>query len=237
MIRSIFYENMERYGYRRITVELRNRGIVLNHKTVLKLMNELGLHPRRKMNIRYSSYKGTVGKTAPNRLARRFDVSEPDTVWVTDVTMFKTEEGKVYLSPVKDLCTGEIISYRYSASPNLDMVMDMMKEAITAHPCAEGLMLHSDQGWQYQHSAFVRLLEANDIEQSMSRKGNCLDNAKMESFFGSMKNEMYHGHENEFKTRQQLYDAIDEYIRYYNEQRIQIKLNCLSPLNFRRQAA
>lgn len=237
LIAEIFNENKARYGYRRITAEMRNREVVLNHKTVLDLMNELGLHPKTKRVAKYSSYKGTVGKTAPNRLNRQFDVKEPDTVWATDVTEFKTEEGKVYLSPVKDFCSGDIVSYRRGASPNLDMVMGMMKDAITAHPCASGLMLHSDQGWQYQHSAFVNLLRDNDITQSMSRKGNCIDNCKMESFFGTMKNEMYYGHEKEFKTRQQLYDAIDEYIKYYNEKRIQLKLNCLSPLNFRKQAA
>lgn len=190
------------------------------------------MHPRIKRVAKYSPYKGTVGRTATDKLRRRFDVCEPDTVWSTDVTEFKSEAGKVYLSPIKDFCTGEIISYRRSASPDLDMVM----EAIAVHPCASGLMMHSDQGWQYQHSAFVNLLKANGITQSMSRKGNCLDNSKMESFFGTMKNEMYYGHEKEFKTRRQLYDAIDEYIGYYNEKRIQMKLNRLSPLNFRKQA-
>lgn len=236
LVAAIFNENKARYGYRRITAELRRRGVVLNHKTVLRLMNELGLRPRRRRAAKYSSYRGAVGKTAPNRLRRHFDVDTPDTVWSTDITEFKTEEGKVYLSPIKDFCTGEIISYRYSPSPNLDMVMDMMREAIAAHPCASGLMVHSDQGWHYQHSIFVNLLKANGITQSMSRKGNCLDNSKMESFFGTMKNEMYYGNEKEFKTREQLYAAIDEYIKYYNEDRIQIKLNCLSPLNFRKQA-
>ena len=237
LITAIFNENKARYGYRRITAELRNRGAVLDHKTVLKLMNELGLHPRRKKVAKYSSYKGTVGKTAPDKLKRKFDVANPDTVWSTDVTEFKTEEGKVYLSPIKDFCTGEIISYRYSASPDLEMVMSMMKEAIASHPWISGLMMRSDQGWQYQHSAYVNLLKANDIVQSMSRKGNCLDNSKMESFFGTMKTEMYYGREKEFETRQQLYDAIDEYMDYYNKERIQVKLSCLSPLNFRKQAA
>lgn len=236
LIAAIFDENRARYGYRRITAELRRRGVILNHKTVLRLMNELNLHTRRRKAEKYSSYKGTVGKTAPNRLKRRFDADAPDTVWSTDITEFKTEEGKVYLSPIKDFCTGEIISYRCSPSPNLDMVMDMMREAISSHPFASGLIMHSDQGWHYQHASFVNLLKANGITQSMSRKGNCLDNSKMESFFGTIKNEMYYGNEKEFKTREQLCAAIDEYIKYYNEVRIQIKLNCLSPLSFRKQA-
>lgn len=236
LIARIFDENKARYGYRRITAELKSRGIAINHKTVLRLMNELGLHSKARKVAKYRSYKGEVGKTAPNLLERKFDVKEPDAVWSTDVTEFKTDEGKVYLSPIRDFCTGEIISYRYSPSPNLDMVLGMMREAIALHPCISDLMLHSDQGWQYQHAAFVNLLLNNDIKQSMSRKGNCLDNAKMETFFGTMKREMYYGFEKNFKTRKQLYDAIDEYIEYYNNRRIQEKLNCLSPLNFRKQA-
>ena len=130
-----------------------------------------------------------------------------------------------------------IISYEYSALPSVEMVMKMLRKAIAAHPCAEGLMLHSDQGFQYQHASFVNCLKDNDIEQSMSRKGNCLDNSKMETFFSTMKREMYYGYEKEFKTREQLYNAIDQYIDYYNKERIQIKLNGLPPLIFRKQAA
>ncbi len=199
-------------------------------------MNELGLHNKRKKVAKYNSYQGIVGKTAPNILDRHFDATVPDKFWCTGITEFKTNEGKVYLSPIKDLCTGEIISYRYSASPNLDLVVNMINDAISTHQDISNLMLHSDQGWHYQHMTFVNLLKINNITQSMSRKGNCLDNAKMESFFGTMKNEMYYGKEKDFKTREQLYAAIDEYIKYYNEKRIQLKLNCLSPFQFRAQA-
>ncbi len=236
LVVEIFDSHKMRYGYRRITAELHGRGLTVNHKKVKRIMRELGLCSRTRKAARYSSYKGTIGKTAPNRLARRFDVKEPDKVWGTDVTEFFTGEGKVYLSPMKDFCTGEIIGYTCSASPTVGMVMEMLREAIAAHPLAEGLMLHSDQGFQYQHALFVNCLEANDLAQSMSRKGNCLDNSKMETFFATMKREMYHGHEKEFRTGAQLYEAIDQYIEYYNEDRIQIKLNCLPPLFFRRQA-
>lgn len=236
LITEIFEEHKGRYGYRRITADLHNRDIIVNHKKVNRLMNELGLCPVTVKAAKCSSYKGTVGKTAPNRLKRKFDVKEPDKVWGTDVTEFKTDEGKVYLSPIKDFCTGEIISYEYSTSPSVDMVMKMLRKAITAHPYAEGLMLHSDQGFQYQHALFINCLKNNGIEQSMSRKGNCLDNSKMETFFSVMKREMYYGYEKEFKTREQLCNAIDQYIEYYNNERIQIKLNGLPPLIFRKQA-
>ena len=188
-----------------------------------------------KADKRYSSYKGNVGKVAKNILDRNFDVKEPDKVWASDITEFKTDEGKVYLSPIKDFCTGEIINYRYSITPNMDLVMNMLRPAIAAHPCIEGLVFHTDQGWHYQHPSFVNCLKANDIKQSMSRKGNCIDNSKMETFFGHMKKEMYYGRK--FATRQELYDAIDQYIKFYNERRYQEKLNGLPPVEFRKQVS
>ena len=236
-IKETFTYHKGRYGYRRITAQLHSEGLVVNHKKVRRLMRELCLHPVTAGRRKYSSYKGEVGETAPNRLGRRFDVKEPDKVWATDVTEFATGEGKLYLSPIKDMCTGEIISYTTSASPTVEMVMRMLKDAITKHPVFDGLVIHSDQGFQYQHAWFVNCLEANDITQSMSRKGNCLDNSKMETFFSTLKKEMYYGHEKEFKTREQLIVAIDEYIDYYNKERIQMKLGYLPPLLFREKIA
>ena len=200
-------------------------------------MRELNLYPVTVKRRKYSSHKGEVGRTAPNRLKRRFDVKEPDKVWATDVTEFVTEEGKLYLSPIKDMCTGEIISYGISPSPNMSMVMKMLDTALLSHPDHKGLMIHSDQGFQYQHALFVNRLKENGIVQSMSRKGNCLDNSKMETFFSTLKKEMYYGHENEFKTREQLRAAIEEYIEYYNRERIQMKLGYLPPLIFREKIA
>ena len=200
-------------------------------------MRELDLYAVTAKRRKYSSYKGEVGRTAPNRLKRRFDVKEPDKVWATDVTEFQTGEGKIYLSPIKDMCTGEIISYDISPSPNMSMVMKMLDTALQNHPDHKGLMIHSDQGFQYQHALFVNRLKENGIVQSMSRKGNCLDNSKMETFFSTLKREMYYGHEKEFKTREQLSAAIKEYIEYYNNERIQIKLGYLSPLLFREKIA
>ena len=200
-------------------------------------MRELNLYPVTVKRRKYSSYKGAVGRTAPNRLKRRFDAKEPDKVWATDVTEFQTGEGKLYLSPIKDLCTGEIISYDISPSPNMSMVMKMLDTALLSHPEHKGLMIHSDQGFQYQHALFVNRLKENGIVQSMSRKGNCLDNSKMETFFSTLKKEMYYGHEKEFKTREQLRAAIEEYIEYYNRERIQMKLGYLPPLIFREKIA
>ena len=200
-------------------------------------MRELNLYPVTVKRRKYSSYKGEVGRTAPNRLKRRFDAKEPDKVWATDVTEFQTGEGKLYLSPIKDLCTGEIISYDISPSPNMSMVMKMLDTALLSHPDHKGLMIHSDQGFQYQHALFVNRLKENGIVQSMSRKGNCLDNSKMETFFSTLKKEMYYGHEKEFKTKEQLIAAIEEYIEYYNRERIQMRLGYLPPLIFREKIA
>ena len=236
-IEEIFEYHKKRYGYRRITATLHQEGLIVNHKKVKRLMNELGLFPATYKSARYSSYKGEIGKTAPNILNRQFDVDSPDKVWATDVTEFQTDEGKLYLSPIKDLCTGEIISYDISPSPNMSMVMKMLDMALQSHPDHKGLMIHSDQGFQYQHALFVNCLKENGIVQSMSRKGNCLDNSKMETFFSTLKKEMYYGHEKEFKTREQLRAAIDEYIEYYNSERIQMKLGYLPPLIFREKIA
>ena len=183
-------------------------------------MKEMGLFPATYKRARYSSYKGKIGKTAPNILDRQFDVAAPDKVWATDVTEFQTDEGKLYLSPIKDLCTGEIISYAISPSPNMSMVMNMLDTALQSHPDYNGLMIHSDQGFQYQHEMFVNRLKD-----------------KMETFFSTLKKEMYFGHEKEFKTREHLKSAIEEYIEYYNNERIQMKLGYLPPLIFREKIA
>ena len=183
VIKLIFHENKGRYGYRRITMELRNRGYHINHKTVQKLMKQCDL----KCEIRrrkYRSYKGEVGKIAPNELRRNFKADKPNQKWATDVTEFSVQNEKVYLSPIIDLYNGEIISYNLSLRPTFHQTMDMLDKAFEKIPNGTGLILHSDQGWQYQMKRYQTRLKEKGIIQSMSRKGNCLDNAVMENFFG-----------------------------------------------------
>ena len=164
-IKEIFDDTGSIYGFRRIGLALRDEGLTVNHKKIRRIMKELKLVPRMvRSEKKYSSYKGDVGKVAKNILARNFDVKEPDRVWASDVTEFKTDEGKVYLSPIKDFCTGEIISYRYSVSADMNLVMGMLRSAITAHPCIDGLVFHTDQGWQYQHPSFVNCLKAVSVK-------------------------------------------------------------------------
>ena len=180
-ITAIYHENKGRYGYRRITAVLHDRGFSVNHKTVQRLMKELGLVCRVRMK-KYRSYKGEVGKIAPNLLNRDFHADKPNQKWVTDVTEFSLFGEKLYLSPILDLHSSDLISYTISDRPVLRMVTTMLDKAFENIPDGTNLILHSDQGWQYQHKQYQRMLREKGIRQSMSRKGNCLDNAVTVSY-------------------------------------------------------
>jgi transposase InsO family protein len=232
-IEKIFDENKGRYGYRRITLELKNQGYSINHKTVSKLMKQIGLKCEVRMK-HYRSYRGEVGKTAPNLLDRDFKASQPNQKWVTDVTEFSLFGSKLYLSPILDLYNGEIISYTLSARPTLKQVMDMLDSAIDRLSGPINLILHSDQGWQYQMKQYQYMLEQNGIRQSMSRKGNCLDNAVMENFFGQLKSELLYLRK--FASMDEFKSELIEYIDYYNNRRIKSKLKGLSPVQYRFQS-
>jgi len=249
LIKEIFNKHKSRYGYRRITLELRNKGLVINHKRVKRLMSQLGLYgltPKAK----YKSYKGEVGKTANNKLLvkvvdevkhtttmkRNFKTTKVNEVWLSDVTEFHIPAGKLYLSPILDLHNREIVSFNVSKSPSFIQTKDMLNKAFDKYNNLEGLIFHTDQGWQYQMYQFIKSLQDKNIIQSMSRKGNCLDNSPMENFFGKLKNEMFYGNEYKFKTLNQLELAIKEYIHYYNNERITVKLKGLTPVQFRNQS-
>lgn len=232
-IKQIFVKNKGRYGYRRITLELHNRGYNINHKLVLRLMRTLGLkcEIRRK---KYRSYKGEIGKVAPNVLQRNFQSSEPLKKLVTDVTEFAVGNEKVYLSPILDLYNGEIIAYDLSLHPTFSQTMRMLDKVFQIVPDNSGVILHSDQGWQYQMKQYQFRLKEKGIIQSMSRKGNCLDNSVMENFFGLLKSEMFY--RSKFTSSEELMKAVDEYIFYYNNERIKLKLKGLSPVQYRTQS-
>lgn len=158
-----------RYGYRRMTILLRQQGFTLNHKTVQRLMRELNLVCKVRMR-KYRSYHGEVGKVAPNLLERNFHADLPDKKWVTDVTEFSLFGQKVYLSPILDLCHGELVSYSIGYSPSMYLVTNMLEKAFAKIPNDTGLILHSDQGWQYQMKKYQYELRKKGIRQSMSRK-------------------------------------------------------------------
>ncbi len=232
-ITEIFHQNKGRYGYRRITLELRNRGVVLNHKTVYKLMKNLGLTCKVRIK-KYRSYKGQIGRIAPNILERDFKADKPNQKWATDVTEFSIFGTKSYLSPIIDLYNGEIISYNITYRPTLDLVMDMIENAFKKIPDDTNLILHSDQGWHYQHNNYRHKLKSKGIRQSMSRKGNCLDNAVIENFFGLLKSELLYLQE--FKSMEHFHHEVKTYINYYNNNRIKSSLNGLSPVKYRTQS-
>ena len=229
-IQSIFIEHKGNYGYRRIHLELRNRGYLVNQKRVQRLMKVLNLQAKMRQKRKYSSH----GKKADNLIQRQFEGSKTMEKCYTDVTEFAIPNStqKLYLSPVLDGFNSEIIAYNLSTSPNLAQVKTMLEQSFTEKHY-ENTILHSDQGWQYQHDAYHRFLESKGIQASMSRKGNSPDNGMMESFFGILKSEKFYGYEKSFQSLKQLEQAIVDYIDYYNNKRIKVKLKGLSPVQYR----
>ena len=230
LIKSIYHEHKGRYGYRRITDEIKNRGLIINHKAVLRLMSSLGLKSLIRIK-KYKSYKGEYGKIAPNILERNFKATAPNQKWATDITEFNVSGKKLYLSPIIDLFNQEIISYELTERPVFNQVVMMLKKAFKKIPNNTNLMLHSDQGWQYQMRRYQYLLKEKGIIQSMSRKGNCLDNAIIENFFGILKSELFYL--KKYKSINELKQEIKEYIKYYNNKRIKSNLNKMSPIQYR----
>ena len=231
-IKEIFEHHKGRYGVRRVHRELVNRGHNVNHKRVQRLMhsmNLLGKRPKEK----YHSYQGEVGKIADNIINRDFSTTAPLQKWTTDVSQFNFSWGKCYISPILDMNTNEIISYDLSLHPNLEQTHRMLDKAFKKFPEVDGVILHSDQGWQYQHEYFRNTLKEHGVIQSMSRKGNCYDNCIMETFFGRLKTEMYYGYEKCYDSFESFSKAVEEYIHYYNNERIQKKTKWMPPVKYR----
>jgi putative transposase len=232
-IRTLFDHHKGRYGYRRITVGLRQLRHQVNHKTMQRLMGVLSLRSLVRPK-KYRSFKGEVGQAAPNELQRRFKAEAINQKWATDVTEFNVAGEKLYLSPVLDLCNGEIIAFETSNRPAFELVDSMLKKALAKLGPDDKPMLHSDQGWHYRMPAFQSQLKERQLVQSMSRKGNCLDNAAMESFFAVLKFEFFYL--NKFQNVDELREGLTDYIHYYNHDRIKLKRKGLSPVQYRTQA-
>mgnify|MGYP002655226153 FL=1 len=231
-IYAVYERHKGRYGYRRITDELRNMGFEVNHKSVQRLMQLLGLKSLVRPK-KYRSYRGQFNVKVANVLDRQFRADQPNQKWVTDVTEFNVRGDKLYLSPVLDLYNGEIVAYETRRRPQMSLVSNMLKKALEKLKAKDAPVLHSDQGWQYQMPAWRRQLAERGLTQSMSRKGNCLDNAAMESFFGTLKSEFFYL--NKFDSVDRLEDGLRQYIDYYNHDRIRSKLKGLSPVQYRTQ--
>ena len=235
------------YGYRRMTAMLRKQGLLINKKKVQRLVQKLKLQVTSfsRKSRKYSSYKGTIGKVAGNEINRNFKVDEPYTYITTDTTEFKyIEKGKngnyqvkkLYLNPYLDMHNSEIISYEISKRPTLEPILKALDKAIEiTNINKDKRIFHSDQGWAYQIKQYTSRLETEGITQSMSRKGNCLDNSPMENFFGILKQEIYYG--KKFYSYEELKETIEEYIDYYNKDRIKEKLGYLSPIEYRKKNA
>ena len=230
LIKTIFDYNKGRYGYRRVVATMQQYGCCINHKTVQKLMQELGLQGKCRKN-KYRSYKGNIGKIAPNILNRQFQANKPYEKLVTDVTEFKVCNEKVYLSPVMDLFNREIVAHSISRNPSFTQTKEMLNRLFAKIPSSATPLLHSDQGWQYQMKEYQLMLKEHNITQSMSRKGNCLDNCVMENFFGRLKTEMFFGET--FSSLEDFQQKLEEYICYFNNGRVSLTLKGMSPVDFR----
>ena len=233
---DIYYHHKGKYGYRRIYLQLRKQGYNINRKKVQRLMKRMGLTGIKRNKRKYSSYQGTIGKVADNIINRDFFADNPNMRWYTDITEFNLKGEKIYLSPILDGYALDIISYSISRNPSFNQIIDMMDKAFLNNPDTDGIIFHSDQGWQYQMKQFSNILEKHNMIQSMSRKGNSLDNGLMENFFGLLKTEIFYGFEDQYETIDDLIQAIEEYIYYYNNDRIKERLKGLTPMEYRNQA-
>jgi putative transposase len=232
VIMDIFARNYEKYGSPRITIALRKAGYHVNHKKGERLMQELGIQARVKAR-KYRSYKGDVGRIAPNILEQEFTTTRCYEKLGTDVTVFIGRFGKVYFSPIIDFHSREILAYNTSVSPDYRQIAGMLKALEKDHGGQiKAAIIQSDQGWQYQMEKYRLKLRELGLIQSMSRKGNCLDNSPTENLFGRMKEEMFYGKEDKYETSDDLIEEIDEYVYYYNHYRIVNKLK-MSPLEFK----
>ncbi len=234
VLRDVFDRAYRAYGYRRVRFILATKhNMHLSGKTVLKLMhqeNRMCQVRRRK----YRSYQGQVGLAAQNLLERDFYAPTPNSKWVTDVTEFAVLGQKQYLSPVIDLFNGEVISYQLASAPALTLVTNMLEKALATLDKTSKPMIHSDQGWHYRHITYRTTLESRGLQQSMSRKGNCLDNAVAENFFGHFKEEFLR--QRSFTNLSQFRSELGTYIHWFNHDRIRLKLKGLSPVDYRVQS-
>ena len=230
-IRTVYDKHKGRYGYRRITAALCNSmSQPVNHKCVQRLMQKVGLRALIRAKKRCWHVPGTSDAQVPIVLQRDFCATAPNQKWATDVTEFNVSGQKLYLSACMDLYNGEIVAYRMARRPVFEMVSSMLEAALSRTNCVAGLIVHSDQGWHYKMQPYRAMLVRRGVEQSMSRKGNCFDNAAIESFFGTLKAEYFN------LERPDSIDALEagvhDYVHYYNHERIKLRLQGLSPVGY-----
>lgn len=232
-IRGVFEHAKGRYGHRRIRLVLMKDGWRVSNKLVAKLMKREGLTCITRPKRRYNSYRGTVSNIADNVLKRDFVAHEPNRKWVSDITEFRLAGRKVYLSPIIDLYDHQVIAHRVGLAPTTSLSAASLKDAIAKQHPQHGLIVHTDQGFHYQHSSWKNQLAKIGAIQSMSRKGNCYDNSLAENFFSHLKTEFYYP--SIFDTIEDFLSKLDQYITWYNNERIQERLKGLTPAQYRNQ--
>lgn len=237
-VAEIFSRTTNGCGHRQIAMCLRAElGARIADKTVLKIMREMGIYCRIRRETdyhRYSSYKGVVGKTFENVIGRDFSADRPWKKMGTDVTEFKQAWGKAYFAPVYDFGSKEIVAWSTARGPNMVQQKALLDQLLAKIPKGVTPILHSDMGWQYQHSAWCRRLKDAGVIQSMSRKGNCIDNGATEQVFGHLKDEFFRGRT--WPNFESFKADLDAYVMYWNTQRRQVKLKGLTPEEFRNQS-
>lgn len=235
-IKEICDRHKFRIGYRTVRAWLkRDYNVKVNRNTVQKIMQKYNLQCRVKPK-RKVKFAGEGHIIVPNRLERNFTASKPNEKWVTDITYLPFGQSMMYLSSIMDLYNNEIIAYRISLKQDVTLVLDTLRDAVENRN-AKGVILHSDQGSQYTSYAFQNLAKEKGVITSMSRKGNCLDNAVIESFHSTIKSEEFYSQPREYLTNPIVVEKVKNFIYYYNQIRLQAKLNYLSPLEYGKQVA
>lgn len=232
-IRTIYRKSARRYGSPRVHAALRHQGMTCGQNRVARLMREDGLRARSKRKFKATTDSNHQHPVASNLLNREFHVSEPDTVWLGDITYIPTGEGWLYLAVLMDLASRRVVGWSMSDRIRRELTLDALESAVQSRQPRPGLVHHTDQGSQYACGDYQKALEGLGMQVSMSRRGNCWDNAPMESFFRSLKVELIFGHR--FDTRVSAREAIFEYIEiFYNQERLHSSLGYVSPAEYER---
>ena len=233
-IKTLFFENHKRYGYRRIHLLLKREGIIISEKIVRSIMKEENLIVRAIRQRKYNSYLGEISPAVPNEIQRDFHADKPNKKWLTDITEFKIGEEKVYLSPIIDCFDGMPITWTVGTSPNADLVNTMLDNAIVLLKENEHPIVHSDRGCHYRWSGWIQRMDEAGLTRSMSKKGCSPDNSACEGFFGRMKNEMFYGEKWDKISVEEFISIINQYMQWYRDKRIKLSLGGLSPMEYRR---
>ena len=234
LIKTLFFENHKRYGYRRIHLLLKREGIIISEKIVRSIMKEENLIVRAIRQRKYNSYLGEISPAVPNEIQRDFHADKPNKKWLTDITEFKIGEEKIYLSPIIDCFDGMPITWTVGTSPNAELVNTMLDNAIALLKGNEHPIVHSDRGCHYRWPGWIQRMDEAGLTRSMSKKGCSPDNSACEGFFGRMKNEMFYGEKWDKISVEEFISIINQYMQWYRDKRIKLSLGGLSPMEYRR---